>query len=181
MIGGPRGNQVDWQPYLPGDDLTDEAGYPFATGTRVRVRGVWPGLVQEYNLVSGSLGTVVCQGRSRASAQQFRINRARAQAAGAELTADDYDCLIDGEGPVVEFDNGEMVWFPGQSMTAIEPARSEGGPLELVVNIGLVEELLEPETLGERVKTLGLAIAEGLSSGSVRTTAGTTAGGWWIR
>jgi hypothetical protein len=43
-------------------------------------------------------------------------NWKNAALAGRELVAEDYEPLIDSEGPVVRWPNGRVEWYPGQSM-----------------------------------------------------------------
>ncbi len=96
-------------PYSPDAEDVEFSAMP--VGQRVRVR---PGMLR-----AGRKGTVICWGRGTRADEQFRQNQASAKAEGRELTDDDYEPLIDCEGPVVAFDDGETHWFPGQGMGAI--------------------------------------------------------------
>jgi hypothetical protein len=68
----------------------------------------------------GAMGKVVCSGRGLEADQQFKEREALAVAQNRKLTSEDYECLIDAEGPVVDWPNGDRCWYPGQSMGAID-------------------------------------------------------------
>lgn len=91
----------------------EDAQNPYRIGTRVRIR--------DGHFAEGLRGTVVGWGRSTKADHRFAVIIAEAKDGGRELTSDDHECLIDEEGPVVDFDNGETDWFPGQAITAVEP------------------------------------------------------------
>ena len=114
---------LQWVEYAPGEDLS-QYGLP-VVGDRVEISDSYPGLEAE-GLPEGTRGTVVKHGRGKRADLLFRANEARAKAAERELTAEDYEPLIDSEGPVVRFDNGTEHWFPGQSGGAIRLIKDSG-------------------------------------------------------
>ena len=114
----------DEQRYISIPDPTT-ADYPegvtpeYPTGSRVKVSGDYPGMIAR-GLPSGTLGTVTGWGRSHSAHKQFTDTSVRAETEGRDLTDDDFECLIDNEGPAVKWDNGIEDWFPGQAITTIE-------------------------------------------------------------
>jgi hypothetical protein len=86
----------------------EDMRWSVTTGTRVR---------QTYGLREGRTGTIVGQARSRKADRIFAENIARAVSGGRELSADDFEILIDSEGALIEFDDdpGAVHWYPGQS------------------------------------------------------------------
>lgn len=95
--------------------------YPYPTGTRVKAAEGFLGMSIK-GIPGDTLGTVTGHGRSPRADAKFAIRKRLAEKAGRELTDEDYECLIDNEGPTVRFDNGKEDWFPGQAIVAIEPA-----------------------------------------------------------
>ena len=99
----------DYIDITPTRETVQETGLP--VGMRVRV-------------ISGPdkdrRGTVVGWGRGTAANEQFQANVARADAEQRLLTSADYEPLVDGEGPVVAFDDeDEKHWYPGQAMSML--------------------------------------------------------------
>lgn len=70
-----------------------------------------------YGTNEGSRGKVVGYARSRKADGQFRRAQAAAKEANRDLTAADYEVLIDAEGPLVKWEgNPQIGWYPGQAM-----------------------------------------------------------------
>ncbi len=91
---------------------------PHQQGTRVRFAG-------HRRTYEGRTGTVVKWARSVRAHGIFVAICAGARAANRELVSDDYECLIDSEGPVVQWDQqlegDDDCWFPGQSSAILDP------------------------------------------------------------
>lgn len=102
-------------------EFPEGATYPYMTGARVKAVHGFPGMVDR-GIPAGTLGTVTGHGRSPQADAKFAIRKRLAAKAGRDLSDGDYEILIDEEGPTVRFDNGKEDWFPGQAITAIEPA-----------------------------------------------------------
>jgi hypothetical protein len=119
----------EWVPFWP-DKSWAEAGLPMP-GQRVIARYSAPG----YGIDAGTGGLMVAAGRSTRSHERFAEISRQAQADGRELAGDDYECLIDEEGPVVLFDgHDEPLWLPGQAnFTDMEPV--EEGSAEVIRRI----------------------------------------------
>jgi hypothetical protein len=85
---------------------------------------------QDYGTDKGRTGIIVGHARGRKAHRLFNKNRARAVQERQPMTADDYEILIDNEGPLIVFDNAptEVHWFPGQSFgfTRIEAEPASG-------------------------------------------------------
>jgi len=91
---------------------------------------------QVAGLKAGRMGVTVGWARGVLAHRLFTNAKDAAKAAGRELSANDYEILIDNEGPLVLWDGEvEIDWFPGQSMgllDAISPASEVvTGPPEL--------------------------------------------------
>lgn len=101
-------------------------------GTRVQ---------QTYGLREGRIGTIVGQARSRGANRHFAESMARAKSEERELTADDFEVLIDNEGALIEFDDepGVKHWFPGQSFGFV-PYTLEISP-ETIADVERVSKL----------------------------------------
>ena len=100
----------------PGETMTAEelaADLGFTVGSRV--------VASHGQRHLGQAGTVTGWARSAAAHAQFLSIQASAQVEGRALTVDDYECLIDNEGPVVRFDdpNHGTQWYPGMSTGAL--------------------------------------------------------------
>jgi len=87
---------------------TDDMRWIITKGQRVE---------QTSGLNQGRRGTNVGQGRSRRANRVFARNLAAAASIpGRELGDDDFECLIDNEGPLVVWDGEtEPDWMPGQA------------------------------------------------------------------
>jgi len=116
--GTPRIKLGRWVPYEPTDPYMREAGIP-VKGDRVRVNGSYLGM-EKLGLYEGTIGDVIASGRGTKASDRFTRNWKGAILAGRELTPEDYEPLIDSEGPVVRWPNGLVEWYPGQGMGAIE-------------------------------------------------------------
>lgn len=81
-------------------------------GTRVR---------QAHGIHEGRVGTIVGQARSRKADRIFAAAVAEAASKGVPLSGDAFEILIDNEGPVVQWDDGPLDWFPGQALGSLEP------------------------------------------------------------
>ncbi len=90
----------------------DDEYNPFPVGQAVQVR---------YGTRAGWSGTVARWGRGKDANDRFRENESSALLAGRKLTGDDYECLIDAEGPVVRWSDHTETWYPGQSMSVLDP------------------------------------------------------------
>lgn len=91
---------------------------------------------QVSGLNEGRIGAIAGQARSRRADRYFAKNIADAAAAGRELTDDDFEILIDNEGPLVLWD-GETTpdWFSaGQAEGRIAP---DAGLADLIENIAV--------------------------------------------
>lgn len=99
-------------PFPDDKDARDVFGALIVQGTRVR---------QVYGLSVGRKGSIAGYARGKHADSQFRENQSNAILAGRDLTNDDYDPLIDAEGPLVKWDGeNQLDWFPGQAMVCIE-------------------------------------------------------------
>jgi hypothetical protein len=103
---------------IPFPDNTD-GWNPFGAGTRVKYAGQ-----QE---PAERTGTVVTWGRGVTAHERFTRNEGVAEQRDQKLTADDYEPLMDAEGPAVVWDGmAGLDWFPGQSLSGtIEPMTEE--------------------------------------------------------
>lgn len=93
------------------------------TGTRI---------IQTSGLGEGRIGTIRGQGRSRKANRLFARSLRHAAVTGRDLDDADFETLIDGEGPLVEWDDAPGVWdwFPGQASGLLAPL--EGGPVPVL-------------------------------------------------
>jgi len=113
----------EWVGYEPDEDAF-AWGLP-RLGSRVAVRGSHAGMEAE-GLEDGHLGTVTGYGRGARADELFKENQYSALLAGRELTAEDYEPLIDSEGPVIRWDGKtEDDWIPGQAMGAFREVKEE--------------------------------------------------------
>lgn len=90
---------------------------------------------QVYGLAVNRTGQIVAWGRASKAHRKFLANKAAAEEAQRELGNDDYEPLIDNEGPVVLFGDGKQEWFPGQAMSCLEliPEDGDDNPQFIVV------------------------------------------------
>jgi hypothetical protein len=105
----------DHIPYTPDPDA-HEAGMP-RRGQRVKVNGSHAGM-EARGLEDGHEGIVVGHARGRRAHRHFVKNVVAASKAGRPVSGDDYEPLIDNEGPLVQWDgkeNEDPDWFPGQA------------------------------------------------------------------
>lgn len=88
---------------------------PLVKDARVEYRGRrWPEVPQR-------CGSVVKYARSKRADDIFSAIKGQALLDQRALVSDDYECLIENEGPVVCWDDdGSESWFPGQSMAILE-------------------------------------------------------------
>ncbi len=91
------------------DQWSEDMRWMVTPGQRVRQSG---------GLNEGRIGTITGQARSRKADRMFGANIASAARNNRPLTDEDFEILIDNEGPLITFD-GETApeWFPGQSFT----------------------------------------------------------------
>lgn len=62
---------------------------------------------------SGEIGEVVRHGRDPATHRKFAELVVLSETAGIPLDNEDYSMLIDEEGPVLRFSDGQELWYPG--------------------------------------------------------------------
>lgn len=76
-------------------------------GQRVRQTG---------GIREGRTGTIIGQARSRKADRLFSRAIEKSSIVDRDLTDEDFEMLIDDEGPLIRFDDADGVgWFPGQS------------------------------------------------------------------
>lgn len=142
----------EWVAYEPDVEAYD-AGMP-RRGQRVRVRGSWAGM-EARGLHDGHGGTVVGHARGKEADRKFHENKDAALRAGRGLTGDDYEPLIDSEGPLVHWDGDEQPdWVPGQAMAVLAyedyGVQSVAAAVESFVRnqLGAEVSMFEPEPNG---------------------------------
>lgn len=104
------GDNPTYIPITPTAELLAADRYA-RPGTRVRIA---------WGLNEGDEGTVTGYARGQKAHAQFEANKEAAHDSGRNLVSDDYECLIDGEGPLVTMDDGRIEWFPGQAEGVLE-------------------------------------------------------------
>ena len=105
------------------ENWSENTRWMVTKGTRVR---------QTSGLNEGRVGTITGQGRSRRANRLFARSLAQAANVGRDLDDDDFEMLIDNEGPVVRWDDdGSTDWLPGQAcnLAPLDESRCPCGPL----------------------------------------------------
>lgn len=82
---------------------------PYLIGVRVKVARDYPGM---RNILGDTCGTVLMMLRDREANERYARTK-------------DVDWLMDSEGPLVQFDNGEIEAFIGQAISCICPIPKE--------------------------------------------------------
>lgn len=76
-----------------------------------------------FGLKKGRVGEVLCYMRSAKAHRMFERAVAVSQSLGMPVPTDAYECLIDEEGPLVHWSDGEVCVYPGKSIAVLEPIK----------------------------------------------------------